>query len=349
MMIGGNLEMIYKFKRNRVFRSYFGGKRLDAFFGEKNQKDSQFPEEWIASTVRSFNAGREDIVEGPSICENGELLSDIISDDPVRVLGKEQYEKHGESLSVLVKLLDSAERLFIQCHPTIEFAKKHFNSNFGKTECWYILDCDDDACVYLGFKKGVTKEKLKSCFLKQDVEGMLDLMHKIKVKSGDFIFVDGGVPHAIGGGCMLCELQEPTDYMVIPERTSKSGITLTDKKMHCGLGFEGMFDCFVYDGYSEEELRKKYITHPKVKENAVTSILNQEVTDKFKMDYLSVKTEITLKTDGVYKILVVIDGNGTLQINGTKTSIKKGDEIFVTADSGDLTFIGNTDVLIMQP
>lgn len=341
--------MVYKFKRNRVFRSYYGGKRLDLFFGEQNPKDSQFPEEWIASTVRAFNAGREHIVEGPSICENGELLSDIISADPIRILGKGQYEKHGELLSLLVKLLDSAERLFIQCHPTIDFAKKYFNSSFGKTECWYILDCEDDACVYIGFKEGITKEKLKACFDNQDIDGMLELMHKINVKPGDFIFVDGGVPHAIGGGCMLCELQEPTDYMVIPERTSKSGITLTDQKMHGGLGFERMFDCFVYKGYTEQELRNKYITHPIIKDNATTSILNEDMTDKFKMDYLSVKSEITLKASGAYSILVVIGGKGVLVANGVKTSIEKGDEMFVSADSGDLTFIGDADVLIMRP
>ena len=54
-------------------------------------------------------------------------------------------------MSILVKLLDSAERLVIQCHPTIPFAKKHFNSSFGKAECWYMLDTEEDAYIYLGF------------------------------------------------------------------------------------------------------------------------------------------------------------------------------------------------------
>ena len=234
--------MLYLLKQNRVYRSYYGGKRLDKLCGKDICEDSQFPEEWIASTVRAFNAGREDIVEGPSVCEDGRRLADIIKENPKKFLGEEQFNKYGENMSILVKLLDAAERLFIQCHPTIPFAKKYFNSQFGKTECWYIISAEEGAFVYLGFKPEITKEKWQKCFDEQDVDGMLALMHKLSVKAGDLIFVEGGVPHAIGEGCLLCELQEPTDYMVIPERTSKSGITLTDRKMHGGLGFERMMD-----------------------------------------------------------------------------------------------------------
>lgn len=337
--------MIYRLKQNRVFRSYYGGKRLDAFYGIDNSTDSQFPEEWIASTVRAFNAGRENIVEGLSVCDDGELLKDKIEKEPVKFLGESQYKKYGSNMSILVKLLDAAERLFIQCHPTIQFAKEYFNSEFGKTECWYIISAEKNACVYLGFKPEITKEKWEKCFYNQDVDGMLDLMHKIHVKNGDLIFVDGGVPHAIGGGCMLCELQEPTDFMVIPERSSKSGITLTDKKMHGGLGFEKMFDCFNYDGMEEEELLIRYVRHPEILKNKMTPIVDSTLTDKFKMDMLSIDNSTNIDFKDTYVVAVVL--NGSVEIDG-KLYIK-GSELFILPNSGELTLKGNGDIMLCRP
>ena len=105
-----------------------------------------------------------------------------------------------------------------------------------------MLSCDDNACVYLGFKPGITREKWQELFLRQDTEKMLGCLHKFPVKAGDLWFVAGGVPHAIGGGCLMIELQEPSDLMVIPERVTPAGITLAGQKLHGGLGFEKMFD-----------------------------------------------------------------------------------------------------------
>lgn len=337
--------MIYLLKENRVFRSYYGGKRLDRLYGKKVCEDSQFPEEWIASTVRAFNAGRENIVEGPGVCEDGTLLSDKIQKNPIEFLGETQYDKYGSNMSILVKLLDSAERLFIQCHPTVPFAKKYFNSDFGKTECWYIISAENDACVYIGFKPEITREKWQICFDNQDIEGMLALMHRVNVKEGDLVFVEGGVPHAIGGGCLLCELQEPTDYMVIPERKSKSGITLTDEKMHGGLGFEKMMDCFVYNGFSESELFNRYIRHPKIKEDILSPIVDSTITNRFKMDMLKVRKGTAVDLGESYAVAVVI--NGSVQIN--ERLYKCGAELFITANSGSMIFSGDGDIMICRP
>lgn len=341
--------MIYTFKENRVFRSYFGGKRLDRLSGKATCADSQFPEEWIASTVRAFNAGREDIVEGPSVCENGELLKDIIEKDPKAFLGKEPYDTHGSSMSILVKLLDAAERLFIQCHPTIPFAKEFFHSDFGKTECWYILSAEEDAHVYIGFKPEITREKWQACFDRQDVDGMLALMHKIRVKAGDLVFVDGGVPHAIGGGCLLCELQEPTDYMVIPERASKSGIVLTDKKMHGGLGFDKMMDCFVFRGLTEEELRKRYVRHPEPKDNVLVPVVDASLTDKFKMDCLKITGTAAPDFGDTYAVGVITAGACVLVSGGERLSLSAGKSFIVSAGNGPVHMTGNATVMFCRP
>ncbi|MBP3359492.1 MAG: hypothetical protein J6N52_01440 [Clostridia bacterium] len=112
--------MIYKLLPTRVFRSYYGGKNLDIMAKKDNPGISRFPEDWIASVTTALNPGRDVCNEGLSITETGEFLRDLINNNKEKMIGKR------ENMSLLFKFLDSNERLVIQVHPTVEFAKKTF-------------------------------------------------------------------------------------------------------------------------------------------------------------------------------------------------------------------------------
>ena len=131
-----------RLSRAGAWRTYIGGRLIEKLHGNENALDSNFPEEWIMSTVKARNIGREHIVEGLSIVYGTDVsLADIISNNPVAALGEKHFKHYGCNLGVLVKLIDSAERLTIQVHPTRRKAKELFKSPFGKTECWHILGC----------------------------------------------------------------------------------------------------------------------------------------------------------------------------------------------------------------
>jgi len=342
--------MVFTFKENRVRRAYTGGMQIDKFMGKNACENSNRPEEWLASVVTAFNPDYSAIEnEGLSICSDGKVFKYILENNTEKILGKRLSRKYGGNSSILVKLLDSAERLVIQCHPTVEFAKKFFNSSFGKTECWYFLDTTPDACVYLGFKEGITKEKWRILFEKQDIEGMLDCLHKFSVKKGDLWFVDGGVPHAIGSGCFMIELQEPSDLMVIPEKSTPSGRILTDAKLHCGLGFDKMFDCFIYEGLSKKETKERYYRKAIFKDNSLTDIVDTTLTDKFFMRGLRVDKETIIDFGDTYAVCVVISGKCVLQCEKEDFSLKKGQSFLISANSGELRFKGNADIVMCLP
>ncbi len=303
--------MVYKLKENRVRRSYLGGARIDKFYGKENCENGYCPEDWIGSVVEANNPGDVIPGEGLGVTENGELVKDILSEK-------------GE-MSFLLKMLDSAERLVIQAHPTVEYAKETFNSEFGKTECWYFLDCDDEACVYLGFKPGITREKWERLFETQDVEGLLDCLHKLNVKKGDIVFVAGGVPHAIGGGSLILELQEPTDLMVCAEKVTPSGRVLADEKVHGGLGFDKMLDCFEYVSYTAEEIAEKFIVSPSI-DGGIKHLIYDRYTDKFSMDEV-VYGEYVFEND---KLAIVTEGEGVIKSVSGSVFLKKGDKLFLT-------------------
>jgi len=170
-----------KLSSNRVWRTYKGGKLLEDWQGVKNiSTDGDFPEEWVASVTRAQNVIKHVQNEGLSYIKSGDsriFLSDLINSAPDAFLGKEHVEKYGCNLGILVKLIDSAERLTIQVHPDSKIAKELFHSQFGKTEAWYILGGrnigQELPYIMLGFKPGMNKEKWKQLFYRKAVCHML--------------------------------------------------------------------------------------------------------------------------------------------------------------------------------
>lgn len=303
--------MIYKLKNNRVSRTYLGGKRIDEFTNEK-VSGSYFPEDWTASVVTAFSGIAENELEGLGQTEKGELVKDLVGEDV---------------LPILVKLLDSDERLVVQAHPTVEFAQRELGKSFGKTECWFFLDCAPEAYVYLGFKPGVTREKWKQVLEEQDSEKMLSLLWKIPVKTGDFVFVDGGMPHAIGEGCFMIELQEPSDLMVVAEKYTPSGRRIPDVRMDMGMGFEKALDVYDYTTYSQEQIKQKYCPEKSAIDNNVFQILGSEMTDKFSMYQL--QNNAKLRVSRKYGVAIVTSGTGLL--NGK--DVKRGDRCFIVGET----------------
>lgn len=323
--------MIWRLQPNRVRRAYFGGEHIDALHGAPPVR-ARFPEEWIASCTAAFNPDCPKPNEGYSALSDGGLLRDLLADQP-NLLGRPG------PMRLLLKLLDAGERLVIQAHPTRPFARRFFHSDFGKTECWYFLN--DGGAVYLGFRPGVTREAWQTAFWAQDSRAMLGMLHHVPVRRGELVFVAGGVPHAIDGGSFLAELQEPTDLMVIPERVTPSGVHLADEKLHGGLGFDRMFDCFTYDGVSETELRARYWVKPKSVDATQTILLDRDTTDQFRMIRLCVRGTYDYLLSG-YAAAIVTDGTGTIN----EAPVRAGDSFFMDAQTGALRLNGTFTVLI---
>lgn len=333
----------------RAWRTYLGGKLLDEIYGQVNSEDGHFPEEWIASLVEARNAGREHIKEeGLShlAVEPERTLKALLEEEPEKYLGRERWMQLGTSMGVLVKLIDSAERLTIQVHPDREKARTLFHSEYGKTECWYILGGreaeGEEPCIYLGFRPGITRQHWEELFYKQDIEGLINCLHRFPVKAGNTILVEGGIPHAIGAGCFLVEIQEPTDYTIRVERTTASGFQVDDALCHQGLGFEKMFDCFHYEGLSEGEIRKRWFIEPQTEDivagGRVTTVIGYESTPYFKMKLIELTDTVTLMQEMNCSAMYVLDGEGRMYHGSGMVSIERGNQFFIPHETCNLTW-----------
>lgn len=337
-----------KLKSNRVWRTYTGGKLLEEWQDSAAPGDGHFPENWVASVVSARNPGREEIQdEGLSRVAAGGvdevLLKDLIAANPAAYLGPKHIGKYGHSTAVLVKLLDSAERLTIQVHPDRNAAAEIFKSPFGKAEAWYIIGKrainGETPYVLLGFKPGVTRQKWEELFYKQDIPAMLDCLHKFEVEPGQVYLIEGGVPHAIGPGCFLIEIQEPTDYSLRVERKTPAGFEIPDQLCHQGAGFDRMFDCFHYDTYSREQVIEKWCLKSRVINS--NGMLEKELigdkTPYFSMRSYQTAKEANFTGEGSFVILIVEEGVGELAWKGGSMTVEKSDQVFVPASTGSIT------------
>ncbi|MDR2391039.1 MAG: class I mannose-6-phosphate isomerase [Planctomycetota bacterium] len=334
----------------RVWRSYLGGSLLDLLHGRADAPDGSFPEEWMLSTTRARNPGRSQIEEG--IChlsgsDRKVSLRELIAAHPEKMLGKAHAAEYGDTPGILVKLIDSLERLVVQGHPNTDGARKFFNSRFGKTECWHILGLRNqagiDPRIYLGFRKGVTRETWRDAFLRQDKPALLGMMHRFKPAPGDTFIVHGGVPHAIGPGCLLVEIQEPTDFTFSLERRMDSGLEIPEESCHLGIGIENMFDCFLYEGRSEAETasawRLERKTLAKTPDYLIESLVDYDVTPCFRMDRALLIGRLDLPPEDQFFGLYVEGGNGMVEHAGGKMPLAANDQVFFPAARGAVSIV----------
>ena len=309
------------FEKNRVFRVYTGGKLFADFFSD-NSEESNYPEEWVVSAVHALNEGSTDIHEGISKLAGEEIyLDEALKNYKEEILGER------DNIEILTKILNSSIRLPVQAHPDKPFAKKYFNSKYGKEESWIILGTEPGAKVFYGFKDGVTMEDFEKAIAESDNSKtvMEDLLVGYDVKLGDIIYIPAKMVHAIGAGCLLLEVQEPTDFTIQPERWC-GDYRLSDKEMYLGLTKEQALECF--------EINKKYpipLDSKKLdSESGVEylSVINSDITKSFCVRKINFNGGSFVLDKGAC-IYVVTEGEGKITADGYDRNIKKGDYFLI--------------------
>lgn len=173
-----------------VLKDYlWGGYKLKGMFGRDNG-GKKISESWEVSVHP----------DGESGCEGG-TLSGYLAANPKAV------DPEGSPLPVLIKYIDAAQNLSVQVHPDDDYARRVEGDN-GKTEMWYILSADEGAGIYCGFRRDTSKEE----FLAKVSDGTVEeLLNFIPVHAGDCHLIPAGTVHAIGAGCVICEVQQSSN------------------------------------------------------------------------------------------------------------------------------------------
>ena len=305
-------------KLSPAFKDYlWGGIRLKTEF-HKNSDLVPLAESWELSAHK----------DGQSVVCGGDYdsmpLTAYLEAVGKDVLG-ENCRKY-DYFPLLIKLIDAKGDLSVQVHPSDEYALEK-EGEYGKTEMWYILDCEPGACLYYGFARDVSREEYRSAI----AEGKLtELLNRVEVKRGDVFFIPAGTVHAIGAGILICEIQQNSnttyrvyDYM----RRDKDGNL---RPLHVEKAID--VSCLtrspalpeIGDGDDELLATCQYFTVRRLRMHGAGVI--KAGKDSFRS-------------------LMVTEGEGVLQYEGGALSFRKGDSILIPAQDGEFQISGECELI----
>lgn len=302
-------------------RFYRGGSRIRAFRGSAAAGD-RVPEDWVGSTTPLFGQ----TALGLTVID-GSPLRELVAADPVGWLGDEHVARWGANPALLVKLLDAGERLPVHLHPDRHFATAHLGSPFGKTEAWIALE---PVTAWVGFSREVSLDEASRWVAEQDTSAMLAAMTPVTIPRGSSIVIPAGVPHAIGEGAFVIELQEPTDFSVLMEWR---GFEIDGAAAgHLGLGFDTALQALDRSAWPSDRVAS-LVARPGTLADAAEGYFRAEVHHDG--DTL----------DPGFSVLVVTRGAGALGGH----PIAQGETWVIPFSAGPLTLTGDVDAVRCRP
>lgn len=304
-------------KLKPAFKDYiWGGTRLRDDFG-KDCELEKVAESWELSCHK----------DGNSIVANGEYagltLAEYIEKAGRSVLGTD-CEKF-DSFPILIKLIDAKDKLSVQVHPNNEYAQR-VEGEYGKTEMWYVVDCDEGAELLYGFKHEISKDEFANRIADNT---LLEVTNSVPVKKGDVFFIEAGTLHAIGKGILIAEIQQNsnTTYRIYDYgRVGKDG---KPRELHV----EKAEDVTVLGP------AKQYPETPAEEKDGykIKLLSSCEYFTAYRVD---VESKAVLEADEKsFNSILVLEGEPEINADDT-IKAKKGDSIFIPAGTGKYTVEG---------
>ena len=264
--------------------------------------------------------------DGESIVSDGVFkgltLREYIERNGVSCLGSKCGVK--KDFPILIKLIDAKENLSVQVHPDDEYALREKNE-YGKTEMWYVIDCEPGAYIYFGLNKKVTKKELMQGINR---ERLTDLLNKVYVKKGDVFFIFPGTIHAIGSGILICEIQQNSNITYRVYDYGRKDSNGNARELH------------IKNALDVINLERTEINF----ENTGKDLVSCKYFTAQKLDFCkTVNLNCDIKS---FRSIIVLNGKGNLAVNGKSVDFKKGDSIFVPAQNGSINITGDGEGIL---
>ena len=314
-------------KLNPAFKDYlWGGTKLRDEYGKKCDLD-KVAESWELSCHK----------DGCSVVADGEYAGLTLPQDIEKagkaVLGTD-CEKF-EYFPILIKLIDAKQNLSVQVHPDNDYAMR-VEGEYGKTEMWYVVDCEPGAGLLYGFKHEISKEEFRR---RIEDNTLLEVTNRVEVHPGDVFFIEAGTLHAIGEGILIAEIQQNSNTTYRVYDYGRVGADGKPRQLHSEKAID----------VTRLAPATRPCGRPQAKPEAFEggSVLPLASCDYFTVKEMEVTSHAALMADEKsFHSLLLLDGSLTLSMGGEKLEMKKGDSVFVPAGSGDYTLTGKGRLIL---
>ena len=270
--------------------------------------------------------------DGPTLIDSGahcgESLADNLRADPVGIAGT----RCGIApFPLLIKLIDAQKDLSVQVHPSDASACREKGEQ-GKTEMWYVVDCEPESTLFLGFSRAVTPDELRQ----RAQDGTIcEVLNRVSVCPGDVFFVRPGTVHAIGAGILVAEIQQNSDTTFRVYDYNRLGADGKPRQLHLERAIEVM-NCAPAQGAADTLLP--------CPPDGVQEVLTCEY---FRVRRAEVKRRIDLSTEGgSFTHLMCVRGAGDILCGGRNYPFRQGDSYFLPAALGEYAVEGDCSLLL---
>lgn len=317
---------MYPLKLKPAFKDYlWGGTRLRDVYGKDCDFD-KVAESWELSCHK----------DGNSVIDNGEAkgmpLAEYIEKEGKAVLGSscERFE----NFPVLIKLIDAKDNLSVQVHPDNDYAMR-VEGEYGKTEMWYIVDCDEGAELIYGFKDNVSKEEFAER-IKNNT--LLEITNSVPVKKGDVFFIRSGTLHAIGKGILIAEIQQNSNTTYRVYDYGRVGADGKTRPLHIEKALDVTKLCPA----------EPYPMTAPVSEDGYTKQLLSKC-EYFTVYKLDIESHAELCADSTsFESILVLEGEAVIKSENGEITLKKGETAFLPAGLGNYTVNGRSQAILTR-
>ena len=314
---------MHPLKLKPVMKDYlWGGTKLKSEFGYETDKEIA-AEGWILSCHK----------DGENIILNGELEGKTLS-EALNIWGEKALGSRASAFDyfpILIKLIDAKQSLSVQVHPDDKYAMMN-EGEYGKTEMWYIVDCEEGAELIYGFKDEISKEEFRK---RIEDNTLTDVCNCVPVHKGDVFFITAGTLRAIGAGILIAEVQQNSNSTYRVYDFGRVGADGKPRELHI-----------------EKALDVTKCEPPKVPYGQVgkTTVKGQDSYRElakcslFGTGVIKLKDKFSIKTNDSFTSLLVLEGNAHLKWKKGEMELKKGDSIFIPADF-EVNLTGDAEIL----
>ena len=317
-------QSLYPLQFQPLFRSYiWGGRGLQNYLGKAIPGEGVWAESW---EIVDHGPDQSIIINGPLA---GQSLGGLIDSNPHGVLGhklvqaqkKEALPQPRHHFPLLLKYLDCNLVLSVQVHPDDAYGLKMTKPDLGKTEAWYVIHAEPNACIYAGLKPGLTRDDLAAAIEAGKTE---ECLHQVTAQAGDCIFIPAGTVHALGSGLIVAEIQQSSDTTFRLFDWNRVDAEGNSRPLHI-------------------EQALKVIDYQRGPVNPQTLTIRQAATassprwdslvecSKFSIDRLLGAGKHHWENEDRFILLTVPRGSGQLSWNGGALDLKRGDSVLVPA------------------
>ncbi|MDD7763655.1 MAG: mannose-6-phosphate isomerase [Selenomonadales bacterium] len=320
--------MLYPMKLEAPLKDYlWGGTRLKDEYGKKTNLD-KVAESWELACHKD---GKSKIVNGEAA---GLFLEDWLAGQDKSVLGTNAASF--PYFPLLIKLIDAKGDLSVQVHPDNDYAMR-VEGEYGKTEMWYIVDCEPGASLLYGFKEKISKEEFERRIADNT---LLEVCNRVPVKKGDVFFIDSGTLHAIGKGILICEIQQNsnTTYRIYDYgRVGKDG---KPRELHVKKAI---------DVTKLEPPTKPTTVLAKIDIIPGLDMKLLAECEYFTAYHATLKGEASLKAGSEsFQTFTVLSGSLKLTSGDTVLDFYKGESVFIPAGLGIYTLTGDATFILSK-